>query len=151
MKLPYLIPILTCKDNSSSIRFAHRLYSMRPRKQQARSFFKYIMSFLQDNTNCRRRRRRGRAAVALGRARVLVGFLVVAPPDHGEVRHLEGVGLLAATLEGAGHAVAHVEVARRDVGRQEQLRHEIDRERDREHKRTTEIIERAKSILLWAI
>lgn len=54
--------------------------------------------------------------------RVLVRLLVIPPPYHREVGHLEGVGLLAAALQRARHAVAHVEVARRDVRRQVQLR-----------------------------
>lgn len=57
----------------------------------------------------------------LGGIRVLVRLLVVSPPYHREVGHLEGVGLLAAALQRARHTVAHVEVARRDVRRQVQL------------------------------
>lgn len=36
--------------------------------------------------------------------------LEVLSPDHGKVRHLERVGLLAASLQSPCHGVAHVEV-----------------------------------------
>jgi len=48
----------------------------------------------------------------LGGIRVLVRLLVVPPPYHREVGHLEGVGLLAAALQRARHTIAHVEIAR---------------------------------------
>lgn len=51
----------------------------------------------------------------LGGIRVLVCLLVVPPPYHREVGHLEGVGLLTAALQRTRHTVSHVEVARRDV------------------------------------
>jgi len=57
----------------------------------------------------------------LGGIRVLVRLLVVPPPYHREVGHLEGVGLLAAALQRACHTIAHVEVARWDIRCQVQL------------------------------
>lgn len=47
--------------------------------------------------------------------------VVVAAAQHGEVRHLEGVGGAAAALQCARHCVAHVEVSLRHVRRQIQL------------------------------
>lgn len=68
----------------------------------------------------------------LGGIRILVGLFVVSSPNHREVSHLEGVGLLAATLQRTRHTVTHVEVARRHVRRQVQLeigiaRHSLER------------------------
>lgn len=65
----------------------------------------------------------------LGGVRILVGLLVVPSTDHREVSHLEGVGLLAATLQRTRHTVTHVEVARRNVRRQVQLPTETDQRR----------------------
>lgn len=43
--------------------------------------------------------------------------------DDGEVRHLEGVGSLAAPLQRPRHTVAHVEVRGTHPGRQAELQH----------------------------
>lgn len=65
----------------------------------------------------------------LGGIRVFVGLFVVSSTNHRKVSHLEGVGLLTATLQRASHTITHVEVARRHVRRQVQLTTKRNRQR----------------------